>query len=86
MLTACGPISAPCSPTHYESLHPLAPKPKTYKLIGMLGAVICAYTLICTGYVAVGIGGYLAFPTKVASNVLNSFPADDVVMQVSPTL
>jgi hypothetical protein len=30
--------------------------------------------------------GYFAFPTTVSSNVLNSFPADDTVIQVSTCL
>lgn len=38
----------------------------------------------CTavGYMAVGYAGYLAYPLTVSSNVLNSFPPDDIAMQV----
>lgn len=73
----------PSSPGHYSSLGPLAPKPSTYKLIGMLGAIISYMSIILLGYTAVGVSGYFAFPTTVNSNVLNSFPADDVVIQVA---
>jgi sodium-coupled neutral amino acid transporter 7/8 len=39
-------------------------------------------TLIASGYIVVGAAGYSAFPTTVTSNILNTFPADDVLMQV----
>lgn len=45
------------SPIAYQSLGPLAPKPYTYKLIGMLGAIITYMTIILLGYTAVGITG-----------------------------
>jgi hypothetical protein len=45
------------SPDHYSSLGPLAPKPTTYKLIGMLGAIISYMSIILLGYTAVGISG-----------------------------
>jgi hypothetical protein len=44
-------------PTEYHSLGPLAPKPHTHKLIGMLGAIICAATIIFIGYMSVGVTG-----------------------------
>jgi amino acid permease len=37
--------------------------------------------LIASGYIVVGAAGYAAFPNSVSSNILNTFPADDVVMQ-----
>ena len=46
-----------CSPVAYQSLGPLAPKPYTYNLIGMLGAIIMYMTIILLGYTAVGITG-----------------------------
>eukprot|EP00878_Enallax_costatus_P011109 GHUV01011602.1.p1 GENE.GHUV01011602.1~~GHUV01011602.1.p1 ORF type:complete len:461 (+),score=81.03 GHUV01011602.1:314-1696(+) len=72
----------PASPTDYRTLGPLAPKPYTYKLIGMLGAIISAASVILIGYMSVGVAGYLAYPLNVSSNVLNSFPADDVLIQI----
>jgi hypothetical protein len=49
--------------------------------IGMLGVIISAVAIIMLGYLCVGLAGYLAFPTTVASNVLLSFPPDDWLMQ-----
>jgi hypothetical protein len=46
-----------CSPGHYSLLGPLAPKPTTYKLIGMLGAIISYMSIILLGYTAVGVSG-----------------------------
>eukprot|EP00878_Enallax_costatus_P031957 GHUV01035035.1.p1 GENE.GHUV01035035.1~~GHUV01035035.1.p1 ORF type:complete len:465 (+),score=99.11 GHUV01035035.1:975-2369(+) len=73
----------PASPVAYHSMGPLAPKPYTYKLIGMLGAIITYMTIILLGYTAVGITGYLAYPTSVSSNILNTFSASDVLIQVA---
>ncbi|KAF6257139.1 transmembrane amino acid transporter protein-domain-containing protein [Scenedesmus sp. NREL 46B-D3] len=73
----------PAEPTDYHTLGPLVPKPYTYKLIGMLGAILSAQGIILVGYMAVGVAGYLAYPVKVSSNVLNSFGADDVAIQVA---
>jgi hypothetical protein len=42
---------------HYHTLGPLAPKPYTHKLIGMLGAIICAASIIFSGYMSVGLAG-----------------------------
>lgn len=70
------------SPRDFHSLGPLAPKPYTYKLIGMLGAILSASTIILVGYMAVGVAGYMAYPLTVSSNVLNSFPSNDVALQV----
>jgi amino acid permease len=33
-------------------------------------------------YTLVGVFGYLAFPATVGSNILNSFPTDDTLIQV----
>lgn len=59
MMTATWPTAAAvcCSPTEYHSLGPLAPKPYTHKLIGMLGAILCAATIIFVGYMSVGVAG-----------------------------
>lgn len=43
-----------------------------------------AIMVIMIGYLMVGISGYLAFPTTVEGNVLNSFTRGDVIMQVYP--
>ncbi len=50
--------------------------------IGMLGVIVSAIMVIMIGYLMVGISGYLAFPTTVEGNVLNSFTRGDVIMQV----
>lgn len=52
----------------------------------MLGVIVSAIMVIMIGYLMVGISGYLAFPTTVEGNVLNSFTRGDVIMQVSHTL
>jgi len=48
----------------------------------MLGVIVSAIMVIMIGYLMVGISGYLAFPTTVEGNVLNSFVRGDVIMQV----
>lgn len=59
-----------CSPTEYHALGPLAPKPYTHKLIGMLGAIICAASIIFVGYMSVGVAGNPAgFTTDTASRL-----------------
>ena len=50
----------------------------------MLGVIISAVAIIMLGYLCVGLAGYLAFPTTVASNVLLSFSQDDWLMQARP--
>jgi hypothetical protein len=65
----------------YTSLQSLAPRPRTHKLIGMLGIILVAMTLIAAGYIVVGAAGYAAFPGTVSSNILNTFPRDDAIMQ-----
>ena len=50
----------------------------------MLGVIISAVAIIMLGYLCVGLAGYLAFPTSVASNVLLSFSQDDWLMQARP--
>ena len=49
----------------------------------MLGVIMSAIMVIMIGYLMVGISGYLAFPTTVEGNVLNSFHRGDVIMQVT---
>lgn len=75
-------VLLPQSPKQYATLSSLAPRPYTYKLIGMLGVIIVSMSLIAAGYIGVGAAGYMAFPTSVSSNILNTFPADDPIMQV----
>lgn len=77
-------ISAlPGSPRGYTPLHSLAPKPRSHKLIGMLGVIASATTLIMVGYLAVGMVGYLAYTDAVSSNILNTLPPDDTLMKVA---
>lgn len=64
------------------TLAPVPPAPRTRKLIGMLGVIAAAVAVIATGYVSVGVAGYLAFPRTVQGNVLNSFGDGDGLMQV----
>lgn len=40
-----------------------------------------AVAITAAGYAIVGLSAYLAFPTTVKSNVLNTFPQNDIVMQ-----
>jgi len=49
-------------PDEFQTLGPLAPKPYTFKLIGMLGAILSAMSVILTGYIAVGVAGNDAPP------------------------
>jgi len=49
----------------------------------MLGVIVSAIMVIMIGYLMVGISGYLAFPTTVEGNVLNSFIRGDIIMQVN---
>lgn len=67
----------PARPEDYHALGSLAPKPYTFKLIGMLGVVISAMSIILVGYSCVGVAGFVAYPASVSSNVLNSFPPGD---------
>lgn len=73
----------PSRPSEYALLPgQWLPKPRTRKLIGMLGVILAGIALIMVGYLSVGLTGYLAFPKHVSSNVLNSFGTDDTVMVV----
>ncbi|CAK0787069.1 hypothetical protein CVIRNUC_010285 [Coccomyxa viridis] len=78
-------ISAlPRRPTDYAALPAnFGPRPRTVKMIGMLGVIMSAIMVIMIGYLMVGISGYLAFPTAVEGNVLNSFTRGDVIMQIA---
>ena len=72
----------PARPLDYQALPGnWMPRPRTRKLIGMLGVIAAGIALIMLGYLAVGFAGYLAFPTHVASNILNSFSSKDHLMQ-----
>ena len=74
----------PRRPSEYAELPGTwGPRPRTRKLIGMLGVILSAIALIMVGYLAVGLAGYLAFPTSINSNVLNSFAPKDKLMLVS---
>eukprot|EP00877_Chromochloris_zofingiensis_P003558 jgi/Chrzof1/13202/Cz07g24080.t1 len=73
----------PSSPARYQNMSSLAPKPYTYKLIGMLGVILSAMAIIFAGYMSVGCAGYLAFPKTVTSNILNDFSQDDILIQIA---
>ena len=75
----------PAHPDAYQMLpSSFMPRPRTKKLIGMLSVIAASVALIMLGYLAVGFAGYLAFPTHVASNILNSFSSQDRLMLVLP--
>ncbi|BDA50337.1 Putative sodium-coupled neutral amino acid transporter 7 [Coccomyxa sp. Obi] len=74
----------PADPAEYAALPgSFAPRPRSHKMVGMLGVIISAITVIMLGYLMVGFSGYLAFPTSVEGNVLKSFPTHDILMQVA---
>ncbi|MEW5314672.1 MAG: hypothetical protein WDW38_006147 [Sanguina aurantia] len=72
----------PASPSDYASLPFYTPRPSSLKMIGMLGVIASALGIIMSGYLLVGSAGYIAYPLNANSNILNSFPADDHVIQV----
>lgn len=55
-------------------------------MIGMLGVIASALGIIMSGYLLVGSAGYIAYPLNANSNILNSFPADDHIIQVRVSL
>ncbi|MEW5297319.1 MAG: hypothetical protein WDW36_000536 [Sanguina aurantia] len=73
----------PASPSDYASLPFYTPRPSSLKMIGMLGVIASALGIIMSGYLLVGSAGYIAYPLNANSNILNSFPADDHVIQVA---
>lgn len=75
----------PERPAEFAAMEPaFAPRPRTRKMIGMMSVILAGILLIMLGYLAVGVSGYLAFPTTVSSNALNNFASGDVLMQVWP--
>ena len=54
---------------------------RSSKLFLMTEVIITAIALTAIGYALVGVPAYLAFPTKVQSNVFNTFDQDEPVMQ-----
>lgn len=58
-------------------------RPRSRKLASMTEIIICAIGATAIGYSIVGASGYLAFPTTVTSNVLNSFSGRDPAIQVA---
>ncbi len=77
-LRCCYDLPSPYAP---YAPGPAPRLPPRARQIGMLGVIISAVAIIMLGYLCVGLAGYLAFPTTVASNVLLSFPPDDWLMQ-----
>ncbi|EIE22920.1 hypothetical protein COCSUDRAFT_47742 [Coccomyxa subellipsoidea C-169] len=60
----------PADPAEYAALPgSFAPRPRSQKMVGMLGVIISAITVIMLGYLMVGFSGYLAFPTTVEGNI-----------------
>ncbi|EFJ53128.1 hypothetical protein VOLCADRAFT_127346 [Volvox carteri f. nagariensis] len=59
------------------------PRPKTRKLVGMLGVIMASSCLVMLVYVVVGSTGYLAFPGHVDTNILKSFSYGDVMLQIA---
>lgn len=72
-------------PTEYHSLGPLAPKPYTHKLIGMLGAIICAATIIFIGYMSVGVAGRLTASTHTVKVLEDSACVIVIVIGLAQT-
>ncbi|PNH08390.1 putative sodium-coupled neutral amino acid transporter 7 [Tetrabaena socialis] len=72
----------PSSPSAYRRFR-YVPRPSSRKLVGMLGVIMSSTGLIMLVYVMVGATGYLAFPGSVNSNILVSFPQDDVPVQIA---
>jgi sodium-coupled neutral amino acid transporter 7/8 len=76
----------------HDNLLPIKSYRKTNKLVNMILVILGAIGLIMTGYMAVGLAGYLAYPDTVTSNIMNSLPTTGVWFQVigmmfiSPTL
>eukprot|EP00890_Picochlorum_soloecismus_P000649 jgi/Picsp_1/1585/NSC_05063-R1_sodium-coupled neutral amino acid transporter 7 len=54
---------------------------RSSKIFLMTEVIITAIALTAVGYALVGVPAYLAFPTKVQSNVFNTFDQDEPVMQ-----
>jgi hypothetical protein len=79
------PTRAHDQPLHTQHTHTKQNKPKKpTKTKQKIGVIIVSMGLIAAGYIAVGSAGYLAFPgPELSSNILNTFAADDPVMQVA---
>ncbi|GLC38252.1 hypothetical protein PLESTB_000940900 [Pleodorina starrii] len=72
----------PDSPTAFQRFRYI-PRPKTRKLVGMLGVIMTSTCMVMAVYVAVGASGYLAFPGSVDANILKTFPQDDLLLQIA---
>lgn len=48
----------------------------------MIAVILATISLIMSGYLVVGLSGYIAYPTTVTSNVLNILPDSDPWVQV----
>eukprot|EP00955_Chlamydomonas_euryale_P031746 333088-Chlamydomonas_euryale.AAC.1 len=64
-----------------EQLFPITIRRKTSKLINMISVIAASIGLIMTGYLVVGVSGYIAYPESVSGNVLNVLPKDDPWVQ-----
>ena len=65
-----------------EGLPPPATKQKSKNLTRMIRVIIYAIEICALGYCLTGLFAYLAFPTTIQSNILNTFPSTDALMQV----
>lgn len=61
---------------------PSRKKRKSFKLVAMTKIIITAITITAAGYALVGLPAYLAYPTSVESNIFNTFPHDDPLIQI----
>ena len=68
-----GPDSSSAATSPRPSGHNVGHK-KSRKLISMILVIIASVALICSGYVSVGLAGYLTFGDSTPSNILNSLP------------
>jgi sodium-coupled neutral amino acid transporter 7/8 len=56
---------------------------KSPKVLAMTLVIAVAIGTTAVGYAVVGLSAYMAFPTSVQSNVLNTFPENDPLIQVA---
>jgi len=66
-----------------DKLLPVRSRRKTVKLVNMIAVILAAMMLIMTGYIVVGLAGYVAHPKQISSNVLNVLPTDQVYAQLA---
>jgi len=80
------PIFQELAEERSEQLFPITIRRKTSKLINMISVIAASIGLIMTGYLVVGVSGYIAYPESVSGNVLNVLPKDDPWVQAARLL